>query len=352
VLVIVVTKSPPGDPPPGTFFQINGLEPRILGRGSSADLRIKHSSISREHVKFHPESHAWSVEDLGSRNGTLFNNAKLTGRKILQKGHQFNIGLFGFKVYSASRPTEQKGSASGIKKSNEPIAVPKIASTKSEPVKAKTPDWFTEDLLRHPDDHEPKAPEYGGGSEQDNMGTGIFPAATEDGWGVIAERHATTQAMAAPEQIEALEEWDEPFEEDRPAKKPSKPKAEKKTESPAQAKEQKETDDAGKPLRSMETPKIMRDTITDADLTSIEDFAKLNSLNLSKSQVTDVGLKYLRKLENLRSLDLEGTNVTDWGIEHLLAMKHLTFLDLTDTQLTEKGIETLLKGLPDCRLVY
>ena len=97
MLVIVVTKSP-GDPPPGTFFQINGLEPKILGRGSSADLRIKHSSISREHVRFVPDSHAWSVEDLGSRNGTQFMDEKLKGRKILQKGHQFKIGMFGFKV--------------------------------------------------------------------------------------------------------------------------------------------------------------------------------------------------------------------------------------------------------------
>jgi len=365
-----------GDPGPGTFFQINGLKSKTLGRGSSADIRIKHSSISREHIRFVPETHTWFIEDLGSRNGTFLNDEPLKGKKILQKGFRLNVGLFHFKVCSASRPTTEKKASQTIKKSaepivqsepiaqGEPIAVPQTIMAKPEPVKTKPPAWFNEDLIRHPDDHEPAVAEYGGGSEQDNLGTGIFPSMTEEGWGVNTETEGSDTVYVA-DSYEPDDDYDEPFSEDRPAKARATPrKASSKKRAvqdsadpdwPADsggADDSKDRRGPAKPRRPVATPKMSRDKITDADLTALENFTDMSSLNLSGSQITDVGLKYLKKLPHLRSLDLEGTHVTDQGIEHLAEMSHLTFLDLTDTRVSDQGIETLLKSLPLCRVVY
>jgi hypothetical protein len=371
VLIIVLTESPMEDPSPGTFFQINGLEPKTLGRGSNASLRIKHSSISREHIRFVPDTHTWFIEDLGSRNGTLLNDEPLKGKKLLAKGFRLKVGLFHFKVCSASRPTAEKKASQAIKKSSEPIAVsiepiavPQAVVAKSEPVKTKPPAWFDEDLIRHPDDHEPAIPEYGGGSEQDNLGTGIFPSMDGGGgdWTVIAEADGPQQYVA--DSYEPADDWDEPFAEDRPPKARATPRKSSSKKRPPQASTEPDwpvdlpadandsKDGPRKPRRPIQTPKISRDKITDADLTALENFADMSSLNLSGSQITDVGLKYLKKLKHLRSLDLEGTCVTDQGIEHLAEMSHLTFLDLTDTRVSDQGIETLLKSLTLCRVVY
>jgi predicted component of type VI protein secretion system len=55
----------------------------VLGRSSDCDLPIKHTSISREHCAFVQEAGEWFVEDLGSSNGTLLGENKLTERTKL-----------------------------------------------------------------------------------------------------------------------------------------------------------------------------------------------------------------------------------------------------------------------------
>jgi two-component system, NtrC family, response regulator AtoC len=55
----------------------------VIGRGSSADITIDHTSISRRHAKLAIGTHV-TVEDCGSHNGTSINGRKLqTGEVVL-----------------------------------------------------------------------------------------------------------------------------------------------------------------------------------------------------------------------------------------------------------------------------
>ena len=59
----------------------------VVGRSSSCDLPIKHTSISREHFVLIRETTGgaarWFVEDLGSANGTRINEGLVSGKMPL-----------------------------------------------------------------------------------------------------------------------------------------------------------------------------------------------------------------------------------------------------------------------------
>lgn len=61
----------------------------VIGRSSSSDLPIKHTSISREHFALVRETtdgtEHWLVEDLGSANGTRINDDLVTGKMPLKE---------------------------------------------------------------------------------------------------------------------------------------------------------------------------------------------------------------------------------------------------------------------------
>jgi hypothetical protein len=61
----------------------------VVGRSSTSDLPIKHTSISREHFAFCKDSSTgseqWLVEDLGSANGTRINETQVVGKMPLQE---------------------------------------------------------------------------------------------------------------------------------------------------------------------------------------------------------------------------------------------------------------------------
>ena len=52
-----------------------------VGRSSSADLCFpEDTGLSRLHFAFEPDGDAWTVQDLGSKNGTYVNEIALKGR--------------------------------------------------------------------------------------------------------------------------------------------------------------------------------------------------------------------------------------------------------------------------------
>jgi pSer/pThr/pTyr-binding forkhead associated (FHA) protein len=71
-------------------------ERMVVGRSSTCDIPIKHSSISREHCALvrggTVEAPAWRVEDLGSANGTLVNKAKVPGQQNLNERDIIALG--------------------------------------------------------------------------------------------------------------------------------------------------------------------------------------------------------------------------------------------------------------------
>jgi serine phosphatase RsbU (regulator of sigma subunit) len=67
--------------------------PKVLGRAETADIRLDHSSVSRQHCRFWVEGAACFVEDCGSTNGTYVNGLKVA-REKLSPGDTIVVGRF------------------------------------------------------------------------------------------------------------------------------------------------------------------------------------------------------------------------------------------------------------------
>ena len=64
-----------------------------VGRASSADLCFpEDAGLSRQHFAFEPQGEDWTVQDLGSKNGTFVNNIPLKARLILRPGVRITAG--------------------------------------------------------------------------------------------------------------------------------------------------------------------------------------------------------------------------------------------------------------------
>src|SRR6266702_3149847 len=64
-----------------------------IGRSSAAELCFpEDAGLSRQHFAFEPEAEDWTVQDLGSKNGTFVNNIPLKARLILKPGDRITAG--------------------------------------------------------------------------------------------------------------------------------------------------------------------------------------------------------------------------------------------------------------------
>ena len=79
------------------------------GRGSAADLCFpEDAGLSRMHFAFEAIGEDWTIQDLGSRNGTFVNNIPLKARLMLKPGDRITAGhlimIFGPWTYQLSNP--------------------------------------------------------------------------------------------------------------------------------------------------------------------------------------------------------------------------------------------------------
>jgi phosphoserine phosphatase RsbU/P len=73
-------------------FPLNG-ETVMLGRASATELSFpEDAGLSRQHLIFEREDSEWNIRDLGSKNGTLLNSVKLTGKSRLRPGDKISAG--------------------------------------------------------------------------------------------------------------------------------------------------------------------------------------------------------------------------------------------------------------------
>ncbi len=65
-----------------------------IGRGPSCDLVVDHRSVSRLHAKLHVDDDGFSIEDLGSSNGTRVQGEQVAsgGRVVIMFGDVVEIG--------------------------------------------------------------------------------------------------------------------------------------------------------------------------------------------------------------------------------------------------------------------
>jgi len=64
----------------------------VVGRSSSADLRLPHASISRRHARLQRRGERFFIEDLGSQNGTYLEEERLSAEREVLLGQRIHIG--------------------------------------------------------------------------------------------------------------------------------------------------------------------------------------------------------------------------------------------------------------------
>ena len=90
----------PGGPELGKRFELGDAECTI-GRGADCDIQVDRDSVSRRHAKVTRQGVGWSVEDLGSTNGTYVNENQVT-QYGLRDGDLLKIGNAIFKFLIGS----------------------------------------------------------------------------------------------------------------------------------------------------------------------------------------------------------------------------------------------------------
>lgn len=76
--------------PEGMTFDIQGVT--TLGRAQNARVLLDDTSISAQHALLRPVDGNWTIEDLGSRNGTLVNGRQISASVELTCGDSLQLG--------------------------------------------------------------------------------------------------------------------------------------------------------------------------------------------------------------------------------------------------------------------
>jgi len=77
----------------------------LIGRESTCDVSIPDRQVSRFHAKLTPSAKGILLEDLGSKNGTHCNGARITGPVFLKDGDLVQVALAQQFVYLTSDAT-------------------------------------------------------------------------------------------------------------------------------------------------------------------------------------------------------------------------------------------------------
>ena len=96
--------APPGDthlaitegPRAGVRFRLTGEEVVIGREGGRSDITVDDATLSRRHVQLRRDASGWIAEDLGSRNGTWVDGARLEAPQRLRHGSEIGVGASKF----------------------------------------------------------------------------------------------------------------------------------------------------------------------------------------------------------------------------------------------------------------
>ncbi len=76
-----------------TASYLSKAERISLGRSTAAELSFPDDNgLSRQHLVIERDGDGWALLDLGSKNGTMLNGAKVTGRDALKSGDRITAG--------------------------------------------------------------------------------------------------------------------------------------------------------------------------------------------------------------------------------------------------------------------
>jgi two-component system, cell cycle response regulator len=96
---VLVVLHPPG-PGMGRRYPLVGPQ-MVVGRLAELDISIDADSVSRRHAKLVLQGEGWSLEDLGSTNGSFVNEERIE-RRLLRDGDVLQIGACIMKFLSGA----------------------------------------------------------------------------------------------------------------------------------------------------------------------------------------------------------------------------------------------------------
>lgn len=88
--LITLTGEEGSNVPEGLVFDVQGVT--TLGRADSCKIVIDDTSVSAHHALLRSTEDGWSVEDLGSRNGTLVNGRPVASQSSIACGDSIQLG--------------------------------------------------------------------------------------------------------------------------------------------------------------------------------------------------------------------------------------------------------------------
>ncbi len=77
-------------PEPGKVFLMAGSN--VLGRSAENDVSLPHDTVSTQHAIITFRNGDWWLEDLGSKNGTLLNDARADKPLKISSGDKISLG--------------------------------------------------------------------------------------------------------------------------------------------------------------------------------------------------------------------------------------------------------------------
>src|SRR5512143_4149467 len=81
------------------------LNETVIGRDPECDIVIPDRQVSRRHARLRRVDGGFELEDLGSKNGTHLNGARLTTPQRLQDGDLIQVALVARLAYVGSEAT-------------------------------------------------------------------------------------------------------------------------------------------------------------------------------------------------------------------------------------------------------
>lgn len=74
----------------GLFYTLDGRD-TVIGRLPECEIVLQSSRVSREHARISLSSSGFTIEDLGSRNGTLYNGTRIEEPRLLRNGDEIAV---------------------------------------------------------------------------------------------------------------------------------------------------------------------------------------------------------------------------------------------------------------------
>jgi DNA-binding CsgD family transcriptional regulator len=95
--------------PSGRELFILSGERVTVGKAASNLVSLEHdATVSRLHAVLENLGHAWSIRDLGSRNGTYLNGEKISAERVLRSGDELRVGTSRLVFWEQADDTSTK----------------------------------------------------------------------------------------------------------------------------------------------------------------------------------------------------------------------------------------------------